>query len=129
VPGQSRSAIAVAPRRGSSVRTVRVQPATVQAAGSDKGGPSEWSSLSSDPAAGESEELVRVDSAGTHIGKNKRRLLVAIDEGDPSHRALDWALSTLARKGDELHLVNVRFQRVCSLRDALTPSHSNRWCR
>ena len=101
-PGLSRSAVAAAPR---SVRTVRVRPASC--AGSDKGGASEWSSLSSDPAAGESEELVRADSAGTHLGKGKRRIMVALDRGDASHRALDWALSTLARKGDELHLVNV----------------------
>ena len=84
---------------------MRVRPAS---AGSDKGGASEWSALSSNPVAGESEELVRADSAGTHSGKgSKRKILVAIDDGDASHSALDWTLSTLARKGDELHLVNV----------------------
>lgn len=64
-------------------------------------GDNEWSSVSGDPLeSGEQLEKGAASAGG-------RAIMVALDEGEASHRAVTFAVETLARPGDTIHLTNV----------------------
>ena len=56
-----------------------------------------WSPVaSSDPLYDKADELVAADNAAAAAGG--RAIVVTLDGGDASFRALDWALKNVARK-------------------------------
>ena len=82
---------AVGTRRGSlSLRRAGAAP------GEGSGVEEKWSPVaSSDPLYGTTDELVAADDAAAAGG---RAIVVTLDGGDASFRALDWALKNVARK-------------------------------
>ena len=75
------------------------------APGEGSGVEEKWSPVaSSDPLYDTSDELVAADDAAAGAG---RAIMVTLDGGEASFRALDWALKNVARKKDTIHLVNV----------------------
>ena len=77
-----------------------------QTGGSDKEHASEWTTTTSNPLVDPDEELVRSLGESVPLTSGKE-IMVAIDGGEHSRKALDFALSNLTHKGDVLHLVNV----------------------
>ena len=64
-------------------------------------GDSEWSSVPGTPL----ESGEQLEKGAASVGG--RAIMVALDEGKASHRAVTFAVETLARPGDTIHLTNV----------------------